>query len=129
MMRTAISNCLSPKGPRWCIATEITGEQACRGFQHGALTGPLQDNGVVNAVRGVDGTPRFQLEGGDGLAAVYLSGRSPRINSKLAAGFIAVHTNNAQVDDKELQGSKSAHFYCGTRMLIPDDHGKGGDDR
>jgi hypothetical protein len=92
----------------------------------GGLTGALQDNGVVDGVAGDLGTPWFQLEGGDGIAAFYLSGHSPKIGGDLAAGFTAVHENNQLDNDKtSIQGSKSAHFQLGTQKLVPDDHGKG----
>jgi hypothetical protein len=90
-----------------------------------ALVGPLQDNGIVNSVAGIAGSPWVKLEGGDGIAGFFLAGHSPKIPAPLAAGLTAVHENNdLDADLTSIQGSKSSHWQAG--QLILDNHGKGG---
>jgi hypothetical protein len=90
-----------------------------------ALTGPLQDNGTVDGAAGQDGTPWFQLEGGDGQASFYLSGHAPKIPANLIAGLTVVHQNNEEQPDHTDTGSKSAHLQPSTRKLVLDNHGNG----
>jgi hypothetical protein len=89
-----------------------------------ALTGPLQDNGTVAGVAGQNGTPWFQLEGGDGQASFYLSGHAPKIPAKLVAGLTVVNRNNYTEEDGITDiGIKSAHLQPSTRKLVFDNHG------
>ena len=91
-----------------------------------ALSGPLQDNGTVGGIAGPNGTPWFQIEGGDGQAAFYLSGQSLKFPGKLAAGYSVVDLNNDTEDDHVTDiGIKSAHLQLDTQRLVLDDHGKG----
>lgn len=92
-----------------------------------ALAGALQDNGTVDGVAGNAGTPWFVLEGGDGIAAIYLSGRSPNVPGDLSAGRSVVHANNEHDDAKnEDKAVKSAHLQVSTKKLVLDNHGGGG---
>jgi hypothetical protein len=72
-----------------------------------AVVGPTQDNGNVFSVVNDDGTPWFQLNEGDGVAAFFLRGD---------AGTTVLNENNGTT------ASRSAHWDSGRRELIPDNN-------